>query len=81
MEGLKPVLAVSKNWLFRSFLNLFEALLLDIDTKESYLEKETEAKEKQEINEKKKAMTLMRAGTVSLDDEDNARGRKAAARK
>ena len=60
LEGLKPVLAVSKNWLFRSFLNLFESLLFDKDTRESYLEKETELKEKAEINEKKRVMTLHR---------------------
>lgn len=29
LEGLRPVINVSKNWLFRSFLNLFESLLLD----------------------------------------------------
>lgn len=39
LESLKPVITVSKNWLFRSFLNLFEALLLDTETKESYIEK------------------------------------------
>ena len=39
LEGLQPVLGVSKNWLFRSFLNLFESLLLDEDTLESYNEK------------------------------------------
>ena len=50
LEGLKPVLSVSKNWLFRSFLNIFESLLLDTETKESYLEKENEAREKEEIN-------------------------------
>ena len=53
LESLKPVLSVSKNWLFRSFLNLFESLLLDSETKESYLEKENEAREKEEINKKK----------------------------
>ena len=46
LEGLKPVLAVSKNWVFRSFLNLLESLLLENETKESYMEKENEAKEK-----------------------------------
>ena len=56
LEGVKPVLAVSKNWIFRSFLNLFESLLLDEDTLESYNEKQTEANEKREINQKKKAM-------------------------
>ena len=39
LEGLKPALTVTKNWLFRSFLNLFESLLLDEDTMESYLAK------------------------------------------
>ena len=34
LEGLKPVLQTSKNWLFRNFLNLFESLLFDEDTRE-----------------------------------------------
>ena len=54
LEGLKSVLSVSKNWLFRSFLNLFEALLLENETKESYIEKNNEVNEKKEINKKKK---------------------------
>lgn len=43
LESLKPVLQVSKNWVFRSFLNLFESLLLDNETLESYIEKQDEA--------------------------------------
>ena len=53
LEGLKPVINVSKNWVFRSFLNLFESLLLDHDTMESYLEKQKEADEKEEMKKKK----------------------------
>ena len=74
LEGVKPVLAVSKNWIFRSFLNLFESLLLDEDTLESYNEKQTEANEKREINQKKKAMNQMVSGRTdktSESDEEN----------
>ena len=56
LESLKPVLAVSKNWLFRSFLNLYESLLYGKDSKEAYLEKQNEANEKMEINKKKQSM-------------------------
>jgi len=56
LEGLKPVLNVSKNWVFRSFLNLFESLLLDVETKESYIEKYNGASEKKDINKRKKVM-------------------------
>ena len=56
LEGLKPVLSVSKNWVFRSFLNLFESLLLDVETKESYIEKYNGASEKKDINKRKKVM-------------------------
>ena len=53
LEGLKPVLGVSKNWLFRNFLNLYESLLFDADTRESFLEKERSINEKKELNLKK----------------------------
>ena len=56
LESLKPVLQVSKNWLFRSFLNLFASMLLDQETRESYIEKQDEAQAKKEINQKKKDM-------------------------
>jgi hypothetical protein len=75
LEGLKPVLNVSKNWVFRSFLNLFEALLLDDETKESYTEKYKEANEKKEINKINKAMgredlKSQRTDRTSEEDED-----------
>ena len=71
LEGLKPVLQVSKNWVFRSFLNLFESLLLDNETLESYIEKQDEAQAKKEINQKKKDMRTMRsARTASEEDEE-----------
>ena len=69
MEGLKPALTVSKNWLFRSFLNLFESLLLDEDTMESYLAKQYEAKEKKEIAKKKLAMARSKTRMENEDDE------------
>ena len=66
---------VSKNWLFQSFLNLFESLLLDEDTLESYNEKQTEANEKREINKKKKAMNNQKSERdgASESDEDEIR--------
>ena len=71
LEGLKPVLSVSKNWLFRSFLNLFESLLLGDDTRESYIEKQNEAKEKQEINLKKTALHRSKSHLHQMDDEED----------
>jgi len=83
LEGLKSVLNVSKNWLFRSFLNLFEALLLDNETKESYIDKNNEANEKKEINKKKKdqsrgELKSHRTDKTSDDDDDilNKLGRR-----
>ena len=74
LEGLKSVLSVSKNWLFRSFLNLFEALLLDNETKESYIEKNNEVNEKKEINKKKKDQSrenLKSHRTNRTNEDDN----------
>ena len=71
LEGLKPVLGVSKNWLFRSFLNLFESLLLDDDTLESYNEKQNEANEKREINQKKKQMNHMKSSRTDKTSESD----------
>ena len=34
LESLKPILSVSRNWQFSSFLNLFESLLLYQESKE-----------------------------------------------
>lgn len=48
LEGLRPILQVSKNWQFNSFLNLFESLLLDGETKESLIEKEEEIRQREE---------------------------------
>jgi Dynein heavy chain AAA lid domain len=42
LQGLKPIVPTSKVWQFRSFLNLFEALLLNGETRESLAEKEAE---------------------------------------
>jgi hypothetical protein len=43
LEGLKPIVLTSKIWQFKSFLNLFESLLLSGETKDSLREKELEA--------------------------------------
>ena len=75
LEGLKPVVAVSKNWIFRGFLNLYEALLFGNDTRESYLEKQAEADEKKEISKKKQAMGQVKsARTDRTSDDDDAGG-------
>ena len=42
LESLKPVIMVTKNWIFRSCLSLFESLLLKNDTRDSLLKKEQE---------------------------------------
>ena len=75
LEGLKPVVPVSKNWQFNSFLNLFESLLLDGETKESLLEKEEEAREREAQLQKRQQLTSMKtmktegSATVKSDDE------------
>jgi len=56
LEGLKPVLAVTKNWVFQSFLNLFESLLLDDETLEAYIERQDDLAAKKELNQKKRDM-------------------------
>ena len=59
LEGLKPIVQVSKNWQFNSFLNLFEALLLDGETKESLIEKEEEIREREEQMAKRASLTSL----------------------
>lgn len=48
LESLKTVIQVTKNWSFRSFLALFESLLLRNETRESLSIKEQEMKDKEE---------------------------------
>lgn len=45
LQSLKPIVTTSKIWQFRSFLNLFESLLLNDETKASLRKKQTEAEE------------------------------------
>lgn len=71
LEGLKPVVQVSKNWQFNSFLNLFESLLLDGETKESLLEKEAEAREREEQLQKRQKLTSMKTeGSTAVKSDD-----------
>ena len=74
LEGLRPIVRVSKNWQFRSFLNLFESLLLDGETKESLREKEEEARQREEQLKKRASLTSLKAmGTLqSLKGDDDA---------
>jgi dynein heavy chain len=53
---LKPVLPISKNWLYRQFLVLFESLLLKEDTRETLLKKEQELRDREEA---KKAFEIL----------------------
>jgi len=39
LQSLKPIVPTSKVWQFKSFLNLFEALLLNGETRETLIEK------------------------------------------
>lgn len=39
LQSLKPIVPTSKVWQFKSFLNLFEALLLNCETRETLIEK------------------------------------------
>ena len=43
LEGLKPIVPTSNIWKFKSFLNVFESLLLNAEIKESLFDKELEA--------------------------------------
>lgn len=45
LEGVKSILPTSKIWQFKSFLNVFESLLLNGETKDSLRKKEFEAQE------------------------------------
>jgi dynein heavy chain len=81
LEGLKPIIQVSKNWQFQSFLNLFESLLLDGETKESLLEKEEEARQREEQLKKRASLTSLKTmGTMksakSDDDELSDRSQR-----
>lgn len=48
LASLKPIIPVSQNWSYRSFLNLYESLLLGQNTRESLEQKEREEREEQE---------------------------------
>ena len=48
LESLKTVIQVTKNWQFKSFLNLFEALLFRGETRVSIGKKEQEMRDKEE---------------------------------
>ena len=61
LEGLRPILPVSKNWQFNSFLNLFESLLLDGETKESLIEKEEEIREREAQMQKRASLTSLKS--------------------
>jgi hypothetical protein len=42
LEGLKPIVPTTKIWQLKSLLNVFESLLLNVETKNSLREKELE---------------------------------------
>jgi hypothetical protein len=37
---MKPIIPVSKNWIFKTFLSMLEAVLLNNDTRETLAKKE-----------------------------------------
>ena len=43
---MKPVVPISKNWLYRQFLILFESLVLKDETRDSLKKKEQEVKDR-----------------------------------
>jgi hypothetical protein len=43
---MKPVVPISKNWLYRQFIVLFESFLLNDETRESLKKKEQEVKDR-----------------------------------
>ena len=48
LESLKSVVPVTKNWMLRSLLSLFESLLMKNETRDSLSKKEQEQKDKEE---------------------------------
>ena len=62
---------MSKNWQFNSFLNLFEALLLDGETKESLIEKEEEIRQREEQMKKRASLTSNKETRMSKVEEDD----------
>ena len=48
LEGVKPVIQISRNWVFRTFLSLFESFLLKSETRDSMGKKEQEQRDKEE---------------------------------
>ena len=67
---MKPIVTTSKIWQFRSFLNLFESLLLNGETKASLRSKKKEAEETARI--KAKADLKVKSGTVSKQISDDS---------
>ena len=60
LDILKPVIPVTQNWLVRSFIKLFESLLLGKDTREGLAKKEQELRDKEEA---KKDLDKLRGGS------------------
>ena len=74
LQGLKPVLKVSPNQQVRSFLNLFEGLLLDKDTKEVFLEREDEEKVKKEAHMKRQTSKNITSGRTNYTEDEDEGG-------
>lgn len=72
LESLKPILSVSKNWVFRSFLNLFESLLLYNESMEQLIDRDDEERAREEARQQNLAKRTNRS------DEDDEHQDKPA---
>ena len=59
LEGLRTVIGVTRNWLYRSCLGLWEALLMKGDTRDSMAKREQEQRDREEA---KKAYEELQGG-------------------
>lgn len=72
LQSLKPIVTTSKIWQFRSFLNLFESLLLNGETKASLRNKKKEAEETARIKAKVDLKVKNSAVSNQISDDSEA---------
>jgi len=56
LTSIKPIMPVTKQWIVKTCLNLFESLLLQEDTRESLAKKEEEMRDKEEARKAYEAL-------------------------
>ena len=71
LESLKPILAVSKNWQFSSFLKLFESLLLFDESMEQRIDRDEEERAREEARKVNLGVKRQGSKIMADDDEDN----------